>query len=152
MTASIVKMLASERRQILNALYIFIKIVLLPICRSTLICMITSKFVSKPPDMHDGLTRCRIRIRTCRSHRTYRNTSLWYPQQTWIGSGISMAHCSRIRPISCILIWLSLYDACISDRPKLGIPTRARLSTETRSGRATKPPRVSIDRILCTSW
>lgn len=42
MTAPI-KVITSER-QILNALYIFIKIILLP----TLICMMTSKFVSKP--------------------------------------------------------------------------------------------------------
>lgn len=31
------------------------------------------------PDTHDGLTRRRIRVRACRSHRTYRNTSDWYP-------------------------------------------------------------------------
>ena len=73
--------------------------------------------------------------------------TLWgrYPRRTATrarGPGsISMAHCSRIRPISCVLIWSSLYDACTASgavRQQPGIltgvhPPRSRQS-RTASG------------------
>lgn len=102
------------------------------------ICMTASKFVRAFRLARPHRT-CVVHVRVCRSHCTYRNTSDWYPRQTRTGSGISMAHCSRIRPISCILIWSSLYDACTGKPVRIpGILTRPRPFTETRRGRANQ--------------